>query len=59
MVPKTGRGRRLRKLLAEFGQAKVLVFVLFKQEAKALAKMLEVEGYIAFAMQGNMSQSAR
>jgi superfamily II DNA/RNA helicase len=35
------------------------VFVLFKQEAKALAKMLVSEGYNAFAMQGNMSQSSR
>jgi len=59
LVPKAARGRRLRKLLSEFGQAKVLVFVLFKQEAKALAKMLESEGYTAFAMQGNMTQSAR
>jgi len=59
LVPKGSRGRRLRELLVSFGRAKVLVFVLFKREAKALSSMLASEGWNASALQGNMSQAAR
>jgi len=59
IVPKAARGRRLRDLLHEFGPSKVLVFVLFKREAKDLGRMLQAEGFGASVLQGDMSQSAR
>lgn len=59
LIPKASRFRRLCDLLREFGDAKVLVFVLFKREAKSLAKMLQSEGIQCWALEGNMSQAAR
>jgi superfamily II DNA/RNA helicase len=35
------------------------VFVLYKNEAKELAKMLSGEGFSAWALEGDMSQTAR
>ncbi|CAJ1454172.1 unnamed protein product, partial [Effrenium voratum] len=59
LLPKSSRARRLRDLLREFGDAKVLVFVLFKREAKSVAKMLQNEGIQSWALEGSMSQAAR
>merc|ERR1712217_90927 len=64
LVPKASRARRLRDTLQEFeataeSSPKVLVFVLFKKEAKQLAQMLSSEGFAAWALEGNMSQTAR
>eukprot|EP00434_Breviolum_minutum_P016857 symbB.v1.2.014872.t1/scaffold1098.1/size138148/4 len=59
LIPKAARFRRLRDLLREFGDAKVLVFVLFKREARLVAKMLQGEGIQSWALEGNMSQAAR
>eukprot|EP00928_Gymnodinium_smaydae_P007504 TRINITY_DN12696_c1_g1_i1.p1 TRINITY_DN12696_c1_g1~~TRINITY_DN12696_c1_g1_i1.p1 ORF type:complete len:788 (+),score=184.43 TRINITY_DN12696_c1_g1_i1:53-2365(+) len=61
LVPRVARGRRLREVLREIRSeaGKILVFVLYKKEAKELARMLEAEGHHAWALQGNMSQSAR
>eukprot|EP00929_Paragymnodinium_shiwhaense_P096459 TRINITY_DN58049_c0_g1_i2.p1 TRINITY_DN58049_c0_g1~~TRINITY_DN58049_c0_g1_i2.p1 ORF type:complete len:684 (-),score=128.80 TRINITY_DN58049_c0_g1_i2:8-2059(-) len=59
LVPKAARARRLRELLREFGKSKTVVFVLFKKEAKELAKMLSIDGFLADALQGDMSQAAR
>lgn len=59
IVPKVSRGRRLREILRAFDKDKAIVFVLFKQEAKELARMLVKEGFDAGALQGDMSQTAR
>mmetsp|Transcript_21786 Transcript_21786/g.61898 ORF Transcript_21786/g.61898 Transcript_21786/m.61898 type:complete len:705 (-) Transcript_21786:106-2220(-) len=60
LLPKAARSRRLREILRELGSgAKVLLFVLFKKEARELAKMLTAEGILAWALEGSMSQSAR
>jgi len=61
VLPKAARGKRLREIL--FGelpkQSKVLLFVLFKKEAKELARMLTSEGILAYPLEGGMSQAAR
>lgn len=59
LVPKAARARRLREVLGNLRKRKVLVFVLFKAEAKGLAKMLKAEGFDAHALHGDMSQAAR
>eukprot|EP00913_Durusdinium_trenchii_P016921 g15908.t1 len=59
LIAKASRFRRLKDLLREFGDAKVLVFVLFKREAKSLAKMLQNEGIQSWPLEGNMSQASR
>mmetsp|Transcript_48156 Transcript_48156/g.112622 ORF Transcript_48156/g.112622 Transcript_48156/m.112622 type:complete len:689 (+) Transcript_48156:78-2144(+) len=59
VLPRVARSKRLKELLAEFGQTRVLVFVLYKKEARSLAKMLRDSGWDATALQGDMSQAAR
>lgn len=59
LVPRAARGKRLREVLRELGTTKALVFVLLRREARDLSRMLSAEGWSCWALQGNMSQSAR
>merc|ERR1719296_366891 len=60
MLPKAARAKRLRELLRNFeAGTKVLLFAVFKKEAKELGKMLPGEGVQAFVLEGGMSQAAR